>query len=317
MQNVLPREGEIYMNIIDTHFHIWPALCGLREGKYITKAEGYGKVRRIGQRIERWIPPSFVDTVVSPEVALEYMEMAGINKAVLLQAPCYGNNNEYLSSIIQKYPKKFVAIALVDPRENDQGVSNLEEAICKLGLKGVKFELPDYPFHPDEQKYEALWRKILEFDIPVVFDMGWGESEYDFQLAAMKHLVTEYPEMKVIIAHLGVSRLWDPKQDEPFPVLQETLYLANLSQNVWFDLAGLPALCEEEEYPYPRAQRAIKVAYETLGAKRLMWGSDFPTILLKCTYQQTVDLIKKHCTFISDEDKKIIFSGNAEEVFFN
>jgi predicted TIM-barrel fold metal-dependent hydrolase len=310
------------MKIIDSHFHIWPTLCGLREGKYILKAEKYGKIRKIGQHVERLLPPSFENTVVSPEVALEYMEMVGVDKAVLLQAPCYGNNNEYLAEVVKKYPNKFVAIALTDPREKDLGITMLDKAINEQNLRGVKFELPDYPFHLDEQKYEPLWEKIVNLDILVVIDMGWGDSEYDFPLDAIKHLISKYEGMKIIFAHLGVSRLWDLKQKEPFPVLQKTMELADLSQNIWFDLAGLPAgtaiyTTEKEEYPYPRIQSIIKVAYDKLGAEKLLWGSDFPTVLCECTYQQSLDIVKKHCTFISEKDKEKILGGNAEKIFFN
>ncbi len=303
------------MSIIDVHMHIWPALCGTREGNVTTKGDRYGKVRRVGQRVEQWLPPSFVDTVVSPEVALEYMSIVGVDKAVLLQAPCYGNNNEYIAEVVKKCPDKFVGIALTDPRQSDRGVGPLERAICELGLRGVKFELPDWPFRPDEQQYRTLWRKVIDLDVPVIFDLGWGLTEYDFQLDAVKRLVTEYPELKVVLAHLGVSRLWDPSQDMSFPVLRETLTLSNLSPNVWFELAALPALCAMEEYPYPRAQRIIRVAYETVGAHRLFWGSDFPTILMSCTYQQSLNLVKKHCGFIKDEDMALILGGNAERFF--
>jgi len=310
------------MKIIDSHFHIWPTLCGLREGKYIKKSEKYGKVRKIGQHIERLLPPSFENTVVSPELALEYMEMVEVDKAVLLQAPCYGNNNEYLSEIVKKYPDKFVAIALIDPREKDLGINMLDKAINEQNLFGVKFELPDYPFHPDEKKYEPLWERIVDLDILVVIDMGWGDSEYNFQLDAMKHLLSKYDGMKIIFAHLGVSRFWDLKQKEPFPVLQKTLELADLSQNIWFDLAGLPMGYflyphEKEDYPYPRVQSFIKVAYDKLGAEKLLWGSDFPSILSECTYKQSVDIVKKYCTFICEKDKEKILGGNAEKIFFN
>jgi len=323
LQNNIIKKGKVVMKIIDSHFHIWQTLCGLREGKYITKAEKYGKVRKIGQHIERWLPPSFENTVVSPEIALEYMEMVGVDKAVLLQAPCYGNNNEYLSEVVKKYPDKFVAIALIDPREKDLGTNMLEKAIYEQNLCGVKFEIPDYPFHPDEQKYEPLWDRIVDLDIVVIIDMGWGDSEYDFQLDAIKRLLSKYEGMKIIFAHLGVSRLWDLKQKEPFPVLQKTLELADLYKNIWFDLAGVPALYqypnEKEEYPYPRAQSIIKVAYDKLGPDKLLWGSDFPTIMVlaECTYKQSLDVVKKHCVFISEKDKEKILGGNAEKVFFN
>jgi predicted TIM-barrel fold metal-dependent hydrolase len=304
------------MRIVDVHLHVWPVLCGTRQGNVATRADRYGKVRRVGQRVERWLPPSFVDTTVSPEVALEYMSIAGVDKGVLIQAPCYGDNNEYISEVVKAYPDKFVGVAITDPRKDDKGIGALETAICGLGLSAVKFELPDWPFRPDEEQYDVLWKRILELDIPVILDLGWGQTEYDFQLDAVRRLLMKFPELKMVIAHLGVSQLWDPKQDEPFPVMQQTLELANIGSNVMFELAGLPGLVSEQEYPYPRAQRAIKAAYEAVGGQKIMWGSDFPSILLSCTYQQTVDLVRRNCaSFIPESDMALILGGNAERCF--
>lgn len=304
------------MRIVDAHMHVWPALCGTRQGSIVTRGDRYGKVRRVGDKVERWLPPSFVDTVPSPEIALEYMSIAGVDKAVLLQAPCYGDHNEYIAEVAKAHSDTFAGIAIVDPRQPDKGVGALEKAIRQYGLSGVKFELPDWPFHPDHDEYRPLWDRIIDMDIPVVMDLGWGEGEYDFQLESVRRLVTKHPRLRLVLAHLGVSRLWDPHEDEPFPTLRQTLELADISDNVMFELAGLPALCSEDEYPYPRAQRAIKTAYERVGGRRLIWGSDFPTILIPCTYLQSLNLVRRQCSdFVSEQDMALILGGNAERFF--
>lgn len=295
----------------------------MRQGKLKTKGERFGYVRLVGDgtnKTDRYLPPSFYHTSSEPEIALEYMKDAGVSKAVLLQAPCYGNHNEFLSEVVRRYPDKFTAVALVDPRNPHNAVSKLKIAVKELGLKGVKFEIPDTPFYPDEERYKIIWETILALEIPVVVDLGWGEGEYYFQLDSIRTVLKNFPKLKMCFAHLGVSRLWDPEQKYPFPVLQKTLSLAEEFPNIRFDIAGLPNATAfmgkgEEEYPYPRMQKVIKVACEKAGPETIMWGSDYPSVLVSCTYKQTVKIVTEHCDFLSKAEKSKIMGENASNFF--
>jgi predicted TIM-barrel fold metal-dependent hydrolase len=307
------------MDIIDCHMHVFPWIHGIRKGKLEEKGEKLGYVRITGNginRIERYLPPSFYNTSSEPNVALEYMKDAGVSKAVLLQAPCYGNHNEFLSDVVKRYPDKFTAVALVDPRNPNDAVSKLENAVEELGLTGVKFEIPDTPFYPDEEKYKIIWETILALEIPVVVDLGWGEGEYYFLLENIRAVLKNFPELKMCLAHLGVSRLWDPQQKYPFPILQKTLTLAEESANLRFDIAGLPNATAfmgkgDEDYPYLRMQKVIEVACDKAGVNRIMWGSDYPSVLMSCTYKQNIQIITKYCDFLSNTDKSKIMNDNA------
>lgn len=311
------------MDITDCHMHVFPWIHGIRQGKMEAKGELFGYVRLVGNginEVERYLPPSFWHTSSEPEVALEYMKDAGVGKAVLLQAPCYGNHNEFLSEVVKQYPDKFTAFALVDPRDPHNAVSKLKVAVKELGLTGVKFEIPDTPFYPDEERYKIIWETILTLEIPVVVDLGWGEGEYYLLLENIRAVLKDFPELRMCIAHLGVSRLWDPQQKYPFPVLQKTLSLAEDFPNVRFDLAGLPNATAfmgkgEEEYPYPRMQEVIKVACERAGSDTIMWGSDYPSVLVSCTYKQTIKIVTEHCDFLSKSEKSKIMSENASNFF--
>jgi hypothetical protein len=311
------------MDIIDCHMHVFPWIHGIRQGKLEERGEKFGYVRLVGDginKIDRYLPPSFHYTSSEPEVALEYMKDAGVSKAVLLQAPCYGNHNEFLSEVVKQYSDKFIAIALVDPRNPRDAVSKLKIAIKELGLRGVKFEVPDTPFHPEDAQFRIIWDTIPELEIPVVVDLGWGEGEYYFLLESIRRVLRKFPELKMCLAHLGVSRLWDPEQKYPFPVLQKTLSLAEEFPNVRFDIAGLPNATAfmgkgEEEYPYPRMQEVIKVACEKAGPDRIMWGSDYPSVLLSCTYKQAINIVTEHCDFLSKVEKSKIMAENAKKFF--
>ena len=71
----------------------------------------------------------------------------------------------------------------------------------------------------------------------------------------------------------------------------------------------------EEEYPCKKALNLIKQAYDILGAKKLLWGTDCPTTLNRYTYQQMKDMIERHAVFLSESEKEDILYHNARTLF--
>jgi predicted TIM-barrel fold metal-dependent hydrolase len=308
---------------VDVHVHVIPALNGFRN-EMILYGVPYGKAYR--SRRGNWrtgwdrgpyrlMPPSFESSTVSPEVLLEYLEWAEVNKAVLMQSAMYGQFNEYLAGVSKKYSDKFVAFAFVDPRAGDKAIEELEY-VAQLGLIGIKLEPPDMPFLIDDPKHEAFFRRASELGLIISIDLGWNPSDdvYNFQIDGFEHLARQLPEAKLVLVHLGVSYLWDLAQTYPYPHLQRSLQLAKYP-NVWFELAGLEEFSPGEEYPYPRSRDILKVTVDTIGVDRLMWGSDFPGSLTLSTYKQSVNLIPRNCDFLSKEEKAKIMGGNALAFF--
>lgn len=311
--------------VIDAHMHVIPAFAGKRN-ECLIHAAGYGKLYysmrgawRPGAKrgLKRFMPPSFDDSVSSPEILMEYMDWAHIDAAVLQQSAMYGDFNEYLSNLVDKYPDKFVAFAFVDPRDGPKALEKLEWVSTDLNLVGIKLEPPDTPFWLDADEYLPYWEKVAKLNLLAAVDLGWDPpvNPYNFQLKQMENVIKRFPEMTAIILHLGVSYLCDQAQQYPFPILQQTLTLGKYP-NVWFELAGLQEFCEGQEYPFPRAQEIVKAAVEQVGAQRIVWGTDYPGILCEgTTYHQCLNLIKNHCSFLSDADKALILGDTASKLY--
>ena len=309
--------------IVDVHMHVIPALYGLRN-EMIIHTVPYGKAFRSARGKWRtgWergpyrlMPPSFESSVVSPELVLEYMDWGGVDKAVLMQSAMYGQFNEYLAQVVKKYPDKFVAFAFVDPRKGMEALEELE-FVADLGLIGIKLEPPDMPFYIDDKKYTPFFQKASDLGMIIAIDLGWNppDDEYNFQIDGFENLAKRHPDATFLLVHMGVSYLWDPKQPSPYPHLQRSLELAKYP-NIWFDLTALEEFAEEEEYPYPRAQDIVKVTVDTIGVDRLVWGTDFPGILVMSTYKQCVNLIPNNCNFLTAEEKAKIMGENALRLY--
>lgn len=309
--------------IVDVHMHVIPAMYGVRNTMIIHTVP-YGKAFR--SRRGKWrtgwprgyyrlMPPSFESSTVSPELVLEYMDWGGVDKAVLMQSTMYGQFNEYLAHVVKKYPDKFVALASIDPRTGNEALDELE-FVADLGLVGVKLEPPDIPFYIDDMEYAPYFQKASDLGLIIAIDLGWNpyDDEYNFQINGFENLASRYQNATFLMVHLGVSYLWDPNQEPPYPYLQRSLELAKYP-NVWFDLTALEEFAEQEEYPYPRAQDIVKRTVDAIGVNRLVWGSDFPSILTYSTYKQCVNLIPNNCNFLTKEEKGQIMGENALRLY--
>ena len=300
--------------IIDAHAHIMAEVRGIRLGQISTRSVGLGRVR-VGDRVEQWMPPSFERSAASLDVLIRYLDWVGIDGAVLLQAPCYGDHLEYLYEAVAAHPHRFVTVGLVDPRDVQSAPDQVRALLDHAGIVGVKFEVPDTPFDMDHSDHESLWRAIDDAGLLVVVDLGWHAGPFDGQVDRLARVLRRHPALEVVVAHLGVSRLWDPAQRAPFPEMQHTLRQLLAFPAVTFDLAALPFFCPHEEYPYPRAQAILEVALDIAGPSRLMWGSDFPTVLQHCTYRQTLDLVRMHMNQFDQDAVSAVLGGNARRVY--
>ncbi len=308
------------MQVVDAHVHVWEQVDGFVFGTMRTSNNRYGKMAYSGAdgrfEIARWMPPSFADSSARPEVLFEYMEWAGVDKAVLLQGPVYGSQNAYYAALRERYPDRLIfSYAFVDPRYPEKAIRDLETAVRVYHLNGVKFEPPHTPFWLDDPALIPLYDKIAELGIVAAVDLGWHpEKPYHMQTDRFEKIVARYPGIEFVLLHLGGSDLGNLEQQYPFPRLQKTLELRKYP-NVHFELGGLVSVCEHDEYPYERVQHIVRAAWEAVGADRLFWGSDWPYSNQLCTYPQNVNVIRKFCGFLQEADKAKIMGGTALEFY--
>lgn len=300
------------MNVVDGHVHIWNEYHGIRYGYMPVKSLGYGKIELDG-KVEKLLPPSFVDNRASAEILLGYMDDNHIDKAVILQNPCYGCQKEYVAEKMQEYPDRFIAtVGKVDPRDTEHILDHMDMLTKEYGCSGIKIEIPDVPFWIDDPEYAPMWEHLLENDLIVILDLGFEDGAYDWNIDRLTKLLERYPDIRMRLPHLGISRLWDKEQKYPYPEFQKTLKLFDINRNnLTMDFSAMPFYDPEDDYPDVRNQEILKVVYEKIGAKKLIWGSDFPTVLKLRTLKQCIEFVTKKCDFLTLEDKEDILANNV------
>ena len=276
-------------------------------------------------REERQVTPPFGKGLgYSPETLLANLEWAGVDRAVLLQGPFYGECNGYVSEALLRYPYRLVGAAYFDPwMESNR--STFDEL---LGLGGQ-----DAPFHAvklecsvptglcgihpqarlDEVDLAWLWQELERRELVLVLDLG-GVGSRSYQTAAVRAIAERHPQLKVVVAHLGQPTPAAEADSDLWRQWQEQIDLGRLP-NVWFDCASLIAYVQEEGYPFATVERYLRLAIERIGAHKVMWGSDQPGTLVHATYRQYAALAKMHTGFLGARDQALVLGENAMEVY--
>ncbi len=245
------------------------------------------------------------------EVLLFQMNAAGVEKATLVQHKDNANN-WYLIECARRYPGRFKVIGRVDVEQADAG--SLLEGWAAEGLAGVR--LRSTTRSPGEDPL-AIWRKASELGLVVSCsgnEAGWASPEF-------RSVIEQLPNLPIVIEHLG-----HPARDEepPYALYRKILALAEYP-NVYIKVGGLGEICVgpngnrpvayDKPMQFERIPPFVSMAYEVFGARRMMWGSDFPPSASREGYANTLRFLLEHMSFCSQEDKEWIFGKTALLLF--
>ena len=304
--------------IIDAHAHIMSKVYG-QTGSGPTRSLPLGKVR-MGDQVIRLLPPaSLAETAFPPQVLLEHMDWAGVDKAVLLQGPFYGVSNEYVYQAAKRWPDRFIGVGSFDPCAPDAR-ETFRRITDEFGFHSLKFEMSENAgltgLHPDlrldGERMAWIWEEAESRGLAVTLDLGAVGSR-PYETRAVRHIIVRHPGLKIVIAHLAVPPVAN-RDDDHLDWLWQDMVRLGRHPNVWFDLAALPALAGAEGYPYPTVQEYIRRAVEMVGVEKMIWGTDVPGLLCHATYLQLLDFCR-HCDFFSESDLARVLGGNAWRVY--
>ena len=161
----------------------------------------------------------------------------------------------------------------------------------------------------------AIWRTCAELGLPVTCA---GNYE-DFASTEFSNLVKALPEVTILIEHLGLGKLGRDKlpSNSTYPKLMAIAKYPN----TYIKIGGLGEFCVRpfpfrEPFPFDIVPPFIKMAYDTFGPSRMMWGSNFPGCGQNEGYGNTLHYVEEYLTtFCSEEAKEWIFGKTASSIF--
>ena len=152
--------------------------------------------------------------------------------------------------------------------------------------------------------FDPIVEKMEKNGQVLVLDIG-SPGMTSFQPEAVKKLAEKYPKVHMIICHLLAPTLKDED------ALREALKILK-ADNIWFDLAAVPFNVKPEKYPYPTGQKYIAMAKDMVGADKLIWGTDVPSVLVHDSYEELLTFVTEAGIFTEEELKGVVYENAIE-----
>lgn len=231
----------------------------------------------------------------------------GVTKTVLVQAAPSVEETEYLLGIADTTAHVSKVVGWINFEDPAQ-LNTLKRLAGHPKFAGVRPMIQDIEDDHWMLREDIQWAFHAIQDLDLTFDcLGLPVHSDNFL-----QLLTRYPGMRAVIDHCLKPQLRD-HNDVNFQQWADAL--SNLAgTNACCKLSGLVTEADNDwslQMIKPYTDHLIA----TFGANRLMWGSDWPVVRLKCEYEHWFHLAQQLTADLSDEDRQQIFSGTATRFY--
>ena len=246
------------------------------------------------------------------EQLLFEMEQCGVEGAAVVCARIEHNpdNNDYVAECAARYEGRLWQVADVDcswsaEYQTPGAAERLRRAAERHRLKAfthyVKGDDDGSWYLSDEGR--AFFNTAEELNL--VASVSWPARLQP----VLRTSAERAPGVTFLVHHMGGVKAGEPA---PYPLFNEVLASADLP-NIWIKLSGFHHSSGPDdrfEYPYPHCRRIAEGLYERYGARRMVWGSDYPVVRSAMTYRQSLEAVRRHCDFIAPTEMDGVLGEN-------
>ena len=172
-------------------------------------------------------------------------------------------DDDAVEKAVNAHPDRFFGLGYI--RLGVDGAAKVDE-LHERGFKGLKFHIPKDRY--DAEKFFPVYEKAQNYDMPCLFHTGIVKmpqplpseriSSFNMNCIHLEAVAQVFPELKIIIAHLGV-------QD-----YLTALTLIRIFENIYADLSGTT--------PGWRANLSMddwkKLLWFPVAHKKILFGTD-------------------------------------------
>jgi len=240
-----------------------------------------------------------------PNDLLPKLKLAGIEKTVLVQAADTIEETQFMLSLANGHDFIAGVVGWVD-MESNHAIEQLESLRTNPYFKGIRPMIQDI----DDINWMLKPQLNPVFEYLVEHELTFDALVMPKHLDALYELLNRYPTLKVVIDHGAKPDI----ANELTPQWFEKMTLIASNTSALCKLSGL--VTEAGDKPVlakilPYMEHLLSV----FGAKRLMWGSDWPVINLASDYSAWVNQVETFLAALSLEEQQAIWANNAEEFY--
>lgn len=237
---------------------------------------------------------------LSGETLIEMMGEAGIDRTVLVQAyGAYAYDNSYAADCAAHYPGRFASVCILNPLQPG-APDELSHLVTRRGVRGLRlFTRLDPPItRLDDPRTFPLWERAESLQIPLCAMIGFSGVPH------LREPLERFPKVPLALDHLGLPRLND---GPPYDMMRPLLELARFP-NLYLKFSSVSMYAARRGQSTPR--EFFSRLLDAFGAKRMMWGSNFPATHDR-TLKEQLGLAQEELAFVPAEDRRWLFGETA------
>jgi len=273
---------------IDAHHHYWHPARG-----------DYG-----------WMPEDnpTLSRPYSPADLTGLLETSQINQTVLVQAAPSVAETEYLLGIADATPHVAKVVGWINFEDPSQ-ITTLRRLAAHPKFVGVRPMIQDIDDDDWMLRDDVQWAYQALIDLDLTFDcLGFPQHLKNFHT-----LLTRYPALRSVIDHC-MKPLIREHSTTNFKHWASGISHLSKDTNVYCKLSGLVTE-SDEDWSAAALKPYTEHILEVFGANRIMWGSDWPVVRLRCEYHDWFQLAQQLVGDVSSVDRERIFSGTARDFY--
>lgn len=242
----------------------------------------------------------------SPGDLREATAGSGITGTVVVEVERTAGETRWLTSIAAQDPWIKGVVGWIDLMARTIH-SDLESLVELPKIKGVR-----HPIH-DEPDPLFLLRDDFNRGIDKLRDwkLSFDLLIYEDHLPQTIAFVDRHPNQVFILDHMAKPRI----RQGSFHPWREHLIELGRRENVYCKLSGIVTESNWTQWTGEQMQPYIETALEAFGARRLMFGSDWPVVTLASTYSRWLSTVRSAIAGLEQAEQDWILWRSATEAY--
>jgi L-fuconolactonase len=277
--------------IVDAHVHLWNPqqfrLAWLDDLPTLNKPFGLAEYPQesVGNSVTALV---YVEVNVAPHDALREVQWAAEQAA----------RDARLQGI--------VAAAPVEQGEQVRAHLEALQATSPL-IKGVRRNLQD----ETDPTFGVQPNFVRGVQLLAEYGFSFDLCIRHWQLPMVTELARQCPATKFMLDHLGKPAIKDHVLD---PWREDLAQLAALP-NVWCKISGLVTEADPQRWTPDDLAPSIAHALEVFGEDRVVFGGDWPVVLLASSYERWVETLEALTQHLTPEAQRKLWAENARRFY--
>jgi L-fuconolactonase len=271
---------------IDAHHHLWKYCAE----DYPWMLEGMDVIRRdfLVRELKQVMQQGRMDGVITVQARQSLLE------------------TEWLLSLARRRPFMRGVVGWVPMTDKAVG-AHLERFGANPKLKAVRHVLHDEPddfymLRDDFNQGVALLKNSgLRYDILI----------FERHLPQTIKFVDRHPRLTFVVDHIAKPKI----KDHILSPWRENMQELARRENVFCKLSGMVTEAGWQTWTEDILRPYFDIVLECFGPQRLMFGSDWPVVLVACGYKQWVEVVERLTSALSASERDCLFGETAKQAY--